>query len=176
VNTHTSNGGLRKFQVISAAVGAVALALVLWLIFADEDGITSAQYDEGRAANAERIEHLERENANTRADLAAAVKQIEALGGQPIVTQPDSPAVRFVPVPGVDGKDGRDGRDGADGADSTVPGPPGPPGPPGDGAPGPQGERGEQGPPGETCPDGTELGPIDVMTSPTQTRTIYACV
>lgn len=78
--------------------------------------------------------------------------------------------------PGMDGTDGVDGRDGKDGKTGPQ-GPPGPEGPAGpEGPPGKDGGlRGPQGPPGETCPDGTSLQPIDVMTSPTTTERIYAC-
>lgn len=89
----------------------------------------------------------------------------------------------FQGIPGRPGQSGRDGNTGAPGADGTDgrdgnDGAVGPPGAQGDkGDTGEQGLPGDSGAPGEsfTCPDGTTFGPVNVMTSLTETQTIYAC-
>jgi hypothetical protein len=78
----------------------------------------------------------------------------------------------FCGTTGCDGPAGEDGPPGADGTDGErgLTGEQGPTGPQG-----PPGETGAQGPPGESCPDGTEWQAIDVMVSPIEAETIYAC-
>ena len=163
----------QRVIVAIAATAAIATAAGWW----------SAQL--GRQAT------VEQRRADTALSGAEQLcQQVRQLGGRCIVDPADlgdrGPAgpVGSAGPPGIPGLPGKDGADGS-------PGPPGPRGEPGptgptgakgepgrdgaDGAPGPAGPAGPPGDPGPTCPDGTRLVVLTVLT-PGGTETITACV
>jgi hypothetical protein len=121
----------RALRISAAIAGVLVVVLILGGVWWLDDQADQDRAEDRRQAN-ERIDRERQERLEDRADMEALERQVEALGGEPVVDQPDPvPGVRFVPVPGKEGKrgktgrPGRDGNDGAPGADSTVPGPPG---------------------------------------------------
>jgi hypothetical protein len=111
---------LRTFRLYGAIAALIVVIIVLgaaWWI--------DREYDAGRAedrrAAQEKVDDVRKERAEDRADMEALERQVEALGGEPVVDQPDPvPGVRFVPVPGDPGKNGKRGRPGRDAPAPTI--------------------------------------------------------
>ena len=69
----------------------------LWIVTQNAEKNEQARAE----ARAERVEN-QKEIRSLEGDLAAAIQQIEALGGQPAVQPPEAPGIRLVPVPGAE--------------------------------------------------------------------------
>lgn len=171
MSQHADTADLRlrrgRRRVVLLAILALAAIVVAYLTGANQYQRTRTEQERADQA------------ATAVEQLCAQVRQLggtcavdpEEFRGEPGPEGPSGPAG----PPGLPGRDGTDGADGAPGSSGPA-GPAGPMGPAGPPGPqGPQGPAGEAGPAGPTCPDGTHVEDLVVVTD-AGPRQIRACV